>query len=500
MTICKRFTMLSFAVALAFAAANAVGANAAGANGQGSFARGSHSVRSAPPTRPDTSAIPATLNISPDRPGAPLPETALGMNMAVWDGDAISPATVTRLKALHVRVLRWPGGSYADQFHWSQYKFSFDQFVAEAKQVGAQPLLTVNYGSGTPAEAAAWVRYANVTHHDGIRYWEIGNEIYGDGEYGPNWETNVHSHKGPATYGRYFLQYVKAMKAVDPHILIGAVCTIPGVWPSGQAPDWDATLLPIIAKYVDFLVIHWYPQNPGQENDAQLLSAPQSVPSYMQQLQSEIGQYAGSRAKHIQVFLDEMNSVSSNPGKQADSLVNALFLDEGYAAWLQSGVANVSWWDLHNNPITNANNDPSLYGNATFGDYGVLSTGQSPEPPLNTALPPYWGYKMFSLFAEPGDRFLPASANQFSLSVAAVRRPDGGVNVLIVNTDPTSTYRVRLSGIANPAGQAFVWYNYGEGRALGGTAAHIVKTTGVWRTAGISVKPYSETVLVLGRH
>jgi alpha-L-arabinofuranosidase len=60
-----------------------------------------------------------------------------------------------------------------------------------AAKSGATPILTVNYGSntsgnggGTPAFAAAWVQYANVTKGYGVKYWEIGNEVYGNGEYG----------------------------------------------------------------------------------------------------------------------------------------------------------------------------------------------------------------------------------------------------------------------------------------------------------------------------
>ena len=50
----------------------------------------------------------------------------------------------------------------------------FDQFMGTVQAVGAQAILIANYGSGTPQEAADWVRYANVTkgYHD--QYWEIG--------------------------------------------------------------------------------------------------------------------------------------------------------------------------------------------------------------------------------------------------------------------------------------------------------------------------------------
>ncbi|MBE3568310.1 MAG: hypothetical protein IMW90_21540 [Thermogemmatispora sp.] len=54
--------------------------------------------------------------------------------------------------------------------------------------VEAIPVITVHYGAGTSQEAVAWVRYANVTHHYDIKFWEIGNEVYGNGTCGAAWE------------------------------------------------------------------------------------------------------------------------------------------------------------------------------------------------------------------------------------------------------------------------------------------------------------------------
>jgi len=47
---------------------------------------------------------------------------------------------------------------------------------ARSFTAAADPIVTVNVGTGTPQEAAAWVHYANVVKGYGIRYWQIGNE------------------------------------------------------------------------------------------------------------------------------------------------------------------------------------------------------------------------------------------------------------------------------------------------------------------------------------
>jgi hypothetical protein len=91
--------------------------------------------------------------------------------------------------------------------------WDFETFMAWIEAYpGAQPMICVNYGGGTPQEAAAWVHYANVVKHYGIRRWQIGNEIAGD------WEDG-----GPVSARQYatrFAAYAKAMKAADSTIQV----------------------------------------------------------------------------------------------------------------------------------------------------------------------------------------------------------------------------------------------------------------------------------------
>ncbi len=111
-----------------------------------------------------------------------------GANTAIWDTHLNTATTVSLLRDLDAQVLRFPGGSLSDEYHWVAntigtntwtWETTFDDFIAVATQLQAQVVLTVNYGTGTPAEAAAWVRYANVAKNCGFQYWEIGNENYG---------------------------------------------------------------------------------------------------------------------------------------------------------------------------------------------------------------------------------------------------------------------------------------------------------------------------------
>jgi hypothetical protein len=112
-----------------------------------------------------------------------------GINTAIWDGLLDTAETVSALRELDLLALRFPGGSLTDEYHWAPNATgtnggtcptSFANFIHVATNLHAQVFITVNYGSGTPEEAAAWVRCANVTNHCGFKYWEIGNENYGN--------------------------------------------------------------------------------------------------------------------------------------------------------------------------------------------------------------------------------------------------------------------------------------------------------------------------------
>ena len=143
----------------------------------------------------------AQVTVNAAAPLGTIPTTAYGVNTAVWDGSLLDPAVPSLLTQAGATVLRYPGGSTSDDYHWQTHSLTdggylvpgdnFDGFMGVAQAAGATPVITVNYGSnaagtggGDPSEAAAWVDYANNVKHYGVKYWEIGNEIYGNAEYG----------------------------------------------------------------------------------------------------------------------------------------------------------------------------------------------------------------------------------------------------------------------------------------------------------------------------
>ena len=427
----------------------------------------------------------ATVNVDATTTSAIVPRTAVGINGSTYDGALTDAAVPGLLSAAGTNLIRFPGGTSSDSYNWKtntdvlsgqSQAVDFDQYATLLTRTGAQGMITVNYGTGdtagasqSPAEtgaqfAADWVRYANVTKHYGIKYWEIGNEVYGNGTYGADWEPDQHcasgsnpSNCGPAVYAKNAAAYISAMKAVDPSIVIGVVLTAPGNWPdgvtsAGSPQAWNQTVLSALGNQIGFADIHWYPQNPSSvtppgPTDAGLLGDSANIPTMVSSMRSLLSQYTGTTTTPIMVT--ETNSVSSNPGKQTLSIVNALFLPQDYLTWLANGVSSVDWWQIHNGIVTTGDNGSGLAGTATYGDYGVLSdatcSGSTCEPAADTPFPAYYGLKLLGGFIHPGDSLVGASSTASLLQSYAVKGTDGNLRVLLVNDDPTNSYTVGLN-------------------------------------------------------
>ena len=282
------------------------------------------------------------------------------------------------------------------------------------------------------------------------------------------------------------------MKAKDPTIKVGAVLTSPGDWPDGQSPDWNSGVLAACGPSIDFVIVHWYAQGPGGESDAGLLAAPGALAAKVAKVRALIGQYCGANAPSVQIFVTETNSVSYNPGKQTVGLVNGLFAADDYQTWLENGVANVDWWDLHNGAVTGTNDGLDLYGTATYGDYGMLANGSAGEPAADTPFAPYYGLQMLSYLGKPGDQMVSATSSQSLLTVHAVKQAGDKLALLLINKDPNNSCAAGISVPGYSPAPASTVYSYGE------TSSAITSSPG---SAGSgftqTVPPYSLTTVVL---
>ncbi|WP_156374046.1 cellulose binding domain-containing protein [Cellulomonas sp. Leaf334] len=430
-----------------------------------------------------------------------VPTFGTGANHAIWDTELGSPETSTLLKAAGVTMLRYPGGSYADIYHWEDHtapggyvapNTDFDTFMAGARRTGAQPIVIANYGTGSAEEAAGWVRYANVTKKYGVTYWEIGNENYGNGHYGTSWEADDHEDKSPTQYANEVVAYAAAMKAVDPKIKIGAVLTTPGNWPDnivgpGDSAPWNETVLSIAGPSIDFVILHWYP---GGTDAGDALAKPEQVVDIAEMTRAQITRHAGASSGRIGISLTELNAgfgINTQPG--------ALFAADTLPALWAAGVFTVDWWNVRNGIGTVS----TVAGQTDYGDFGLFSSGSCNadgsvcEPPLNTPFAPYHALALLDRFANAGDQLLRVTTNDPAVRGHAVRRPNGELAVMLLNEDPdrARTVAVDYAGYTPSPNAPKVWtyLNGGTGIVESRTGTAASQTLPAYSLTTFTIKP-----------
>lgn len=263
-----------------------------------------------------------------------IPDTLFGTNVEwVWNGYGLwdeyrnqaDPTLVNHAKAMGVTLLRYPGGMYSDFYHWQngvgpnssrpfvpfrvgdadtgRIAFGTDEALRFARDVNGELLITVNVGTGTAQEAAAWVRYVNSSGLK-VRHWEVGNEVYiRDGS-----PAQLAINMDPATYANRYVSFARAMRAADPRIKIGAIGGVNrGPYSFVGYPAWNETVLSIAGADMDFLAIHnsYAPVNVRDSDDVRsvysaLLAAPLLIAGDLalvnQQIQTFAPHYAGKIA------------------------------------------------------------------------------------------------------------------------------------------------------------------------------------------------------------
>jgi hypothetical protein len=260
----------------------------------------------------------------------------------------------------------------------------------------------------------------------GIRYWEIGNELFGNGYYTGEFEVDLHAPYGasrlglealsPGAYGRGVVSYAEQMKAVDPSIRIGAVLNTPPMDYS-WGPDWNDGVLKEAGDTADFLIVHWYPSGSAQQV---LNAAYTQVPAMMQELKKSMVTCCPKRATEPEIAVTEMGPNTSSPIDSAHAQVTGLFAANGYAALLENGVANIDWLELHNGSFLSERNQ-------RLG-------------------PAYKGIQLANRFVRAGDTFVTSSTSfPEAVQVHAAARADGSVSVLLVSVAATTVSTVSLA-------------------------------------------------------
>lgn len=441
---------------------------------------------------------------------ATISANQFGTNMAAYY-DVTTTGTAAAVAATGAHLVRWPGGSLSDNYHWatnatcSAYAApgsTFDNFMQDViVPNGDEVAITVNYGSniactggGDPTEAAAWVADV-VSKKYNVHHYTVGNEVYG------SWEYDLHSVKndpttyanavGTATSGGYY----QLMKAQDSTAQIGVVV-------EGES-DWDSIVLSK-ASY-DYVELHDYVQAPGSESDTYLLTqAPAQITADIASLRKELT--AAGKPADFPIMLGEFNSVYSNPGKQSISIVNGLFTGMTFGELLNDGVPLNTWWIAIGDNCTTGQDSSTtaaaLYGWQSFGSYDQVSDGWSAGQcasnalavPFGTVMPSGHAEALAASFATAGNQMLSATVASSLPSVRAYAATQGsGFAVMLFNLDQSASATVSV-GVSNTSKTSFSASTVTYGKAQYDDSQNGVWTAPVSQTLGTVAAPVSVTL------
>ncbi|MHB9133104.1 MAG: alpha-N-arabinofuranosidase [Armatimonadota bacterium] len=256
----------------------------------------------------------------------------VGAESSIPHDGGIRLDTVMALRRLALPVLRWPGGCFADNYHWrdgigpreerptrlnmwwlqgESNAFGTHEFMRFCRIIGTEPYLCANVGSGTVEEARSWMEYCNArqdtaltreraANGDGapfnVKYWGVGNESWGCG-----------GSMTPEHYADLYRQYATYMRQFGGEVTLIACGSHQGI------PDWDERFLcglKGMENLIDAVALHNYSGwgMPGIEyTDEQyyhLLTAMECMDSHLTRAVQVCRAHSNDRHQ-IKVIMDE---------------------------------------------------------------------------------------------------------------------------------------------------------------------------------------------------
>jgi alpha-L-arabinofuranosidase len=209
------------------------------------------------------------------------------------DARGFRKDVLEEVKKLGVPVIRYPGGNFVSGYNWldgvgpkdkrpvvldkawntiEPNQFGTNEFLEWCREVGSEPLMGMNLGTGTPEMAAALVEYCNqdkgtkwsdlrrqhgVEKAHNVKLWCLGNEMDGSWQIG---------HMPAREYGLKARDCANQMRMVDPSLrLIACGSSSPGM---ATYLEWDRQMLEECYDLVDGISLHCYYRNDDQETGA----------------------------------------------------------------------------------------------------------------------------------------------------------------------------------------------------------------------------------------
>ena len=324
----------------------------------------------------------ATITVYPDEVIAKtVSNRLLGTNIGLWyTNDQLGELAVNGdFKNWKPGIIRIPGGSWSDEYFWngngvrtsdgfnqhkagpqgwqidfSEYKpgfrinhdntlhdfhgntdvLSLHQFI---QKQGTDGIVTVNAGTGSAKLAAEWVRWANITNQFNVKYWEIGNELEGSWEAG---NTRPDGSKMDAKkYAQIYLEFAKAMKAVDPTIKIG------GPTSASDSIPYVEELLKTAGEQVDFISFHTYPVDGRTKELSAIMDQASRLSGAVEKTRAWIREYQPKRADEIEIGITEWH-IQVHETDNTCNIISALWSAKFIGEMFANRVDFANQWDV----------------------------------------------------------------------------------------------------------------------------------------------------------
>ena len=203
----------------------------------------------------------------------------VGENSDIPNVNGMRTDVVEALKNIKLPVLRWPGGCFADEYHWKDgigpkenrkkminthwggvvedNSFGTHEFLELCRQIGCEPYINGNVGSGTVQEMSEWMEYmtfdgvspmAALRAENGhtepwkVKYFGVGNESWGCG-----------GNMRPEYYVDQYRQYQTFLKNYGENKLFKIA-----VGPNVNDYEWTDTVMKMAGRYMDAITLHYY--------------------------------------------------------------------------------------------------------------------------------------------------------------------------------------------------------------------------------------------------
>ncbi len=453
---------------------------------------------SAPATVTGTSPVGAvsdSLTININKVLVKVPPYVFGNNSNLWSGQLVTqPALMQYLKDLSPNIIRAPAGSVSDVYFWNgtdahpapadapttlldasgnasasnywyggntqSWTFSLDNYYQLLAQTNSTGIITINYGyarygtSANPVATAAhlaadWVRYDKGR----TKFWEIGNETYGNWEAGYNIDVSKNKDGQPALltgalYGQHFTVFADSMRAAAKEtgatIYIGATLydKAAASFDYTSIKTWNQGVLSKTANTPDYYIVHdYFTAYNTNSSVADILSTGATVPAAtMAYVQGQLSA-AGATAKPI--AFTEWN-IQATGSKQNVSYIAGVHAAKTIGSIIKNQFGEATRWDLSN-------------GWSNGDDQGMFNIGDEPNAPLWNPRPAFYYLYYFQRFF--GDRMVADTLKGINGDITSYSSTfsSGQVGTALINSGNLN-HIVSIDIQHFPAGSKYYWY------------------------------------------